>query len=504
MKTIRIMLSMLLAIVTCSSLAQGIIIYKSNGTQEKLPYIAVDSIIPYYTDKDPVQIVEAKAVDLGLPSGTLWASHNVGATAPELHGGYYALGETEEKMTYSWSSYMCTSQNECGKSKDPLYADGLIKGTWAGSTLINGEWNIAGSKYDVATQKWGESWVMPTAEQFQELCNNCTRARVKINDSECVEYTGPNGNTLIIPLCGGYKENKELKAADDYDLPTYFWVANYKSNAYLYYGGIAHVSKGGEYGSISAIGNYRYRGMQVRPVLKEGAEIPGGNDDPNPQTSDEVKKVTIADFNAAEESNDVWYQLTGTIKNLKDGDQYGNFDLEDETGSVYVYGVLSEKGGEKKKFQELVAAKGINNGDKLTIIGNRGSYTNKNTGETKIEVMNAYFVSVESVGSEDPDPQSGVTTATCAEIIAGDDGTNYRVTGKCVEITNTTYGNWYLEDATGKIYIYGTLDKEGNAGKNNSIASWGIKVGDEITVEGPKTTWNGTVELVNVKVIKIK
>ena len=87
--------------------------------------------------------------------------------------------------------------------------------------------------------------------------------------------------------------------------------------------------------------------------------------------------------------SDTWYQLTGTVKNLKDGDQYGNFDLEDATGSVYVYGLLSEKGGEKKKFLELVAAKGIKEGSKITIIGNRGEYNGK------IEVMNAYFVSIE-------------------------------------------------------------------------------------------------------------
>ena len=104
--------------------------------------------------------------------------------------------------------------------------------------------------------------------------------------------------------------------------------------------------------------------------------------------ADGSKIVTVADFVAAPESNDVWYQLTGTVKNLKDNDKYGNFDLEDSTGSVYVYGVLSEKGGEKKKFQELVAAKGIKNGSKITIVGTRGSY------QDKIEVMNAYFISV--------------------------------------------------------------------------------------------------------------
>ena len=103
----------------------------------------------------------------------------------------------------------------------------------------------------------------------------------------------------------------------------------------------------------------------------------------------DVQTVTIAQFNAAAESTSVWYQLTGTISNLKDGDQYGNFDITDETGSVYVYGLLSEKGGEKKKFQDLVAAKGIANGKKITIIGNRGSY------QDKIEVTNAYFVSIE-------------------------------------------------------------------------------------------------------------
>ncbi len=97
-----------------------------------------------------------------------------------------------------------------------------------------------------------------------------------------------------------------------------------------------------------------------------------------------------------------------------------------------------------------------------------------------------------------------VADATCAEVIAGPDSKNYRVTGVCTRIANTNYGNWYLQDETGEIYIYGTRDKSGNNGANNSIAAWGINVGDVITVEGPKTTYNGTVELVDVTVISIK
>ena len=120
--------------------------------------------------------------------------------------------------------------------------------------------------------------------------------------------------------------------------------------------------------------------------LADGTE-PNPNPNPNPDPTG-VQTVTIAEFNAAAESTSVWYQLTGTISNLKDGDLYGNFDLTDASGSVYVYGVLSEKGGAKKLFQELVSQHGIANGTTITIIGNRGSYNGK------IEVTNAYFVSV--------------------------------------------------------------------------------------------------------------
>ena len=93
-----------------------------------------------------------------------------------------------------------------------------------------------------------------------------------------------------------------------------------------------------------------------------------------------------------------------------------------------------------------------------------------------------------------------VSPATCQEVIDGPDSKTYQVTGVCTAIANTTYGNWYLEDETGSIYIYGTLDEKG--GEKNFL-SWGLEVGDEITVQGPKTTYNGTVELVNVTVIEI-
>ena len=118
---------------------------------------------------------------------------------------------------------------------------------------------------------------------------------------------------------------------------------------------------------------------------------PGGGDTP----SGEAKTVTVSQFLAASESTTEWYQLTGTVTHLEDGTyknstQYGNFDLVDETGTIYVYGVVAEKGGTKGKFAELMTAKGIKDGSKITIIGNRGSYNGT------AQVANAYFVSVES------------------------------------------------------------------------------------------------------------
>lgn len=93
------------------------------------------------------------------------------------------------------------------------------------------------------------------------------------------------------------------------------------------------------------------------------------------------------------------------------------------------------------------------------------------------------------------------TKATCAEVIAGEDGTLYEVTGWVSKVLNKTYGNWDLTDETGSIYVYGTLDAEGN---KKNFASLGIEVGDTVTVRGPKKTYNATIELLDVTVVEIR
>ena len=94
-----------------------------------------------------------------------------------------------------------------------------------------------------------------------------------------------------------------------------------------------------------------------------------------------------------------------------------------------------------------------------------------------------------------------VSDATCSQVNEGPESKTYRVTGTVDRIINTTYGNWYIKDETGEVYIYGTLDAKG---QTKNFLSLGLEVGDIVTIEGPKQIYNGTVELVDVTVINIQ
>lgn len=229
----------------------------------------------------------------------------------------------------------------------------------------------------------------------------------------------------------------------------------------------------------------------------------GGGDTPTP-TPTEAKAVSVKDFLAAAENTSDWYQLTGTIKNLKDGDLYGNFDIDDGTGSVYVYGLLSEKGGEKKLFQELVAAKGIANGKKITIIGNRGAYNGSP------QVTNAYFVSIEDGTGGGDTPSGGEAKAvSIADFNAAAVSTDvwYQLTGTIKNLKDgDLYGNFDLEDSTGSVYVYGVLSEKGGAKKlfQDLVAAKGIANGKKITIVGNRGEYNGKIEVMNAYFIKVE
>ena len=88
--------------------------------------------------------------------------------------------------------------------------------------------------------------------------------------------------------------------------------------------------------------------------------------------------------------------------------------------------------------------------------------------------------------------------STCKEILAGNDGETYKVKGTLTKLSNTTYGNWYINDGTGEVYVYGTLDANGS---EKNFASLKLEEGDEVTIQGPRETYKGTPQLKNVTVL---
>lgn len=133
-------------------------------------------------------------IDLGLPSGTMWACCNVGANAPKEFGGKYAWGETETKDVYNIKTY------KFAKEVDPNSHDGHYW-IWMDYRYIYvyiGN-NISATDYDVAHVRWGKPWRMPTSTEFQEICDNCTWVEYTLNGTAGYKVIGPNDNYIFMP-----------------------------------------------------------------------------------------------------------------------------------------------------------------------------------------------------------------------------------------------------------------------------------------------------------------
>ena len=123
-------------------------------------------------------------VDLGLPSGTKWATCNVGADTPEGYGDYFAWGETATKEIYNWSTYR--------------YYDGSTLTKYTSSDNLT----VLEASDDAASANSGTGWRMPTREDMNELFNNCTHEWTIQNGVNGRKFTGNNGNSIFIPAAG--------------------------------------------------------------------------------------------------------------------------------------------------------------------------------------------------------------------------------------------------------------------------------------------------------------
>ena len=183
-----------------------------------------------------------------------------------------------------------------------------------------------------------------------------------------------------------------------------------------------------------------------------------------------IKESTVADFLAEKEGPSL-YQLTGKVANLNNT-TYGNFDLVDATGSVYVYGLTATpQASNDKSFESL----GINEGDVVTLIGTRSSHN----GTAQVGGP-AYYVS-----------HIGHTEVTVEDFLAREKSKEnwYKLTGRIDEIVNEEYGNFYLEDETGRVYVYG-LTAAPVAKNDKSFKSLGLKRGDIVTLVGTRDRYD--------------
>lgn len=213
-----------------------------SGQTAEISVNVKEFISPYCPDNNHPHLI-----DLGLPSGTLWACCNVEATSPELSGGYYAWGETNTKDVYSWNTYS------------------LCNGTKTSCRHI-GE-DIACTEYDVAHVKWGGQWVMPSREQIRELLDNCTQKKITLNGVNGTLVNGMNGSSIFLPF-SGYRSGGSLQ---DEGTNSKYWSSSLDPNN-EYYAYHFFFQSGGGYSSNSGY-NYRYYGFTVRPIVSKELKL---------------------------------------------------------------------------------------------------------------------------------------------------------------------------------------------------------------------------------------
>ena len=164
--------------------------------------------------------VAVEWVDLGLPSGLLWATCNLGAASPEEYGDYYAWGETTTKSTYNWSTYSYANGEYDKLTK---YCNGNY-GYFdlADSSFFTDNLTTLQAMDDAATQALGNGARTPTGEEWKELMNNTTWSFESMNGVDGLVFIATNGNFIFLPAAGA-RISDNLNHAGDWGC---YWSAS--------------------------------------------------------------------------------------------------------------------------------------------------------------------------------------------------------------------------------------------------------------------------------------
>lgn len=144
-----------------------------------------------------------ECVDLGLPSGTLWATCNIGADSPYDYGDYYAWGETNPKKEFLWTNY-----KYCDGKR---YTINKYNNDTTFGPVIDTLTRLS-SEDDVVTRKWGSNWCMPTNSQIRELVDCCQIGPTTYMGKRYCKIVGPNHQKLVIPYSGWILRQKHKYA----------------------------------------------------------------------------------------------------------------------------------------------------------------------------------------------------------------------------------------------------------------------------------------------------
>ncbi len=251
--------------VAVSGLKQTTIYYYRAYARNKDVILLSKDIKKFTTEERKVNSNGHDYVDLGLPSGLLWATCNVGATKPEEYGDYFAWGETEpyyteghaqdnpcenwksDKSGYNWSNYKWCNGSFCSQTK---YCTSSTYGKVDNKTVLD-------AADDAAAANWGGSWRMPTTEEQQELLNNCTWTWTSKNGVIGYNVVGPNGYSIFLPAAG-YRLDSYLILAGSLGC---YWSSSLSTSDSNFAYGLNFNSDSYGYG-------YRYFGRSVRPVCQ--------------------------------------------------------------------------------------------------------------------------------------------------------------------------------------------------------------------------------------------
>lgn len=140
----------------------------------------------------PGDRLSLEMVDLGLTSGVKWARTNLGTSMPEQAGLLYAWGESLPKAFYDFTNY--AHCNGTPKTLTKYCTDGEY-GTPDDKTRLD-------EADDAAAQLLGDGWRMPTVDEIEELMEQCTWTAGTVGEQKIYTITGPNGNSIILPMAG--------------------------------------------------------------------------------------------------------------------------------------------------------------------------------------------------------------------------------------------------------------------------------------------------------------